>query len=472
MPFLSEKRAVHLREELQNTRAKVVTPEDEQYPGLISRWSEASEREAGAVVLVTSSYEVSLAVAYATQHAIPFVVQGGGHSTSGASSTHGGIVISLSAMRHILVDSASATVAVQGGATWEEVDAATAREKLAVVGCTNSALSVGGTTLGGGFGWLTGRHGLVIDNLLSIKMVLADGRIVTASATDNPELFWAARGAGQSFGVATEFVLRAYPQRGPVFGGLLYLPADRLGSVVEFANGFDERATGDEGLFFGFTTRPPDMPSTVIVALLFYNGPRADAQEFFAPLLSLGPIKDETRVMPYPEMNSIIAHLAGPGARKRVDGTAVCLPLDTGRLQEVYEDFDQIMRSCPRVEGSTAFFELLPYTRVTQVPFDATAYANRGPYHNAAVIFRWNDPALDAKMASLERGLLRKIRECGSLPSIPAQGVEVYANYAGHEYDARELFGDNLPHLLELKKRYDPKNVFRKWHNLNPIGSA
>jgi hypothetical protein len=372
-----------------------------------------------------------LVVAFATRHYIPLVVQGGGYSTSGASSTHGGIVVNLSAMRNVLVDPASATVAVQGGASWEEVDQAAAREGLAVVGCTSSAVGVGGTTLGGGFGWLTGRHGLIIDNLISVKMVLADGRIVTASAAEHPDLFWAVRGAGQSFGVATEFVLRAHRQRSPVFGGLLYFPIDQLAAVVEFANQFDERATGDEALFFGFTTQPPALLSTVIITLLFYNGPRATAETFFAPLLALDHLQNETHEMPYLEMNTILRRVAAPGARKRISGTSVSLPLEIRLVYEVYEDFDRIMRSYPRLEGSAAIFELIPHTRVTQVPVDATAYANRGPYHSLAIIFRWHDPELDARMANLERALLHKIRERAGVASITGSGVGVYANYAG-----------------------------------------
>ena len=256
------------------------------------------------MVIVTSSHEVALVVTFATTHYIPFVVQGGGYSTSGASSTHGGIVINLSSMRKILVDPASETVAIQGGATWEEVDQAAFKEGLAVVGCTNSSTGVGGTTLGGGFGWLTGRHGLVIDNLVSVKMVLANGSIIAASADEHQDLFWAVRGAGQGFGVVTEFVLRAHRQRSSVFGGLVYFSTEQLTAVVDFANQFDRQAKGDEGLFFGFTTRPHDPRSTAMVALLFYNGPRDAAEAFFAPLLALGPLQNDTKEMPYPEMNT------------------------------------------------------------------------------------------------------------------------------------------------------------------------
>lgn len=342
-------------------------------------------------------------------------------------------------MKKVLVDPASATVAVQGGATWEEVDRAAGREGLVVVGCTTSAAGVGGTALGGGLGWLTGRYGLVIDNLISLKLVLADGRIVTASMTENPDLFWAARGAGASFGVATELILRAHHHRSPVFGGLLYFSVEQLDAVVDFASQFDDRATGDEGLFFGFTTQPPTYPSTVIAALIFYNGPRIAAESFFAPLLALHPVQNDTREMPYWEMNGILARLARPGNRKCVGGTAITLPLDHRLVRELYEDFDRIMRTYPRVECSTLFFELIPYMRVAKVPFDATAYANRGPYHNTAVILRWHDPELDQRMRRLVRDLLRKIREHAPVARIPGHGVGVYSNYAGTDQTPRQM---------------------------------
>ncbi|KAJ5771793.1 hypothetical protein N7520_002322 [Penicillium odoratum] len=466
MPFLSNRYALQLRHELKNTQAKILTPDEEGYAELIGRWSEACEKEAGAIVLVTSSSEVSLVVSFASRHSIPLVVQGGGYSTSGASATHGSIVISMAAMRKILVDRASETVAVQGGANWAEVDQAAANEGLAVVGFTCSAVGVGGTTLGGGFGWLTGRHGLVIDNLVNVTMVLADGHIVTASVADHPDLFWAVRGAGQSFGVATEFTFRAHRQRSSIFGGLVYLSPDRLASIIEFLNRFDEQATGDEGLYFGFTTFPPAMPSTVIVALLFYNGSKTRGESFFAPLLTLDPIQNHTREMPYPEINTVLGPLATPGARHRVSGTAVNMPLDLQLMNEIYEDFDKMTRSFPRIEGSTILFELLPYSRVNEVPIDSTAYANRGKFHNVATTFCWKDPELDAKMARVERAMLRKIREHSGVANVAGHGVGLYANFVDHEADAKELFGDNLPRLQGLKMKYDPKYMFQKWHNL------
>lgn len=415
----------------------------------------------GAVILVTTSKEAALVTAFATRHHISLVVCGGGYSTSSASSTHGGIVVDLSTMRRVLVDPASHTVAVQGGATWADVDAATEREGLAVVGCTSSAAGVGGTTLGGGFGWLTGRRGLVIDNLISVKMVLADGRIVNASRTENSDLFWAVRGAGQDFGVATEFVLRAHRQDSPVFGGVIYFPVDKLADV-RFANSFDQRASGDEAMFFGFTTRPLALASTSIFTLLFFNGPQAAAEAFFSPLLELDYIQNATQEMPYREMNNVLNQVAAPGARQCVSGAGISLPLDIQFMEDIGKEFSSMMKTYPRVEGSAIIFELIPFSRVTQVPLNATAYANRGPFHNVAIMLRWHDPELDSVMARRERDLLRKIRQEAEVTGISGCGVGVYANYAGRDIS---FPGNTLTACLDSPRaRYERKRcVWREF---------
>ncbi|KAH8689825.1 FAD binding oxidoreductase [Talaromyces proteolyticus] len=432
MPHLSYSGAVQLKRELRETNAQVITPDDENYAESITRFSESSEREAGAIVRVTSTSEVSKVINFATKRYIPVVVQGGGFSTSGSSSTYGGIVISLSKMSKVVVDPASRTLAAQAGATWADVDNVAASSGLAVVGCTVNHTSVGGTALGGGYGWLTGRHGLIIDNLLSIKMVLADGRIVNASTTENTDLFWAARGAGQSFGAATELVFKAHRQPNLVFGGYLYYTTDKLPKIVEFANRFEQLSTGNEGLFFGFNA-PINMEATMIFVRPFYNGPRLEAEKFFQPILSLGPIVNETSMMPYPQINTVMNRAAEFGGRKRFSGTNITLPLQVEFMEELYRDFDKIIKTYRRVNETVVVFELIPYTEIIKVPSDATAFANRGKYYNVGSIFCWYTPELDKKMGSLQNDMMHKIgeRAGASLGEKLGDGVGLYANYAG-----------------------------------------
>lgn len=315
-------------------------------------------------------------------------------------------------MSEVVVDPASKTVAVQGGATWRDVDTATAPYGLAIVGGTFDLGGVAGTTLGGGYGWLTGRYGLAIDNLLSVKIVLADGKVTVASEKEQPELFWAVRGAGQAFGVVTELVFQAHDQNSPVFGGLLIFSAEKLREVVGFVNDFEKRANGDQGLYFGFTCPPPDCEAAIFT-ILFYNGPIEEAERFFSPLLSLKPIVNETNMMPYELLNTTIERFTSSTGRKSISGINITLPLDSERVWGIFQQFKIITSTNQRVERSTLTFQLLPYAEVAKVPIEATAFANRGHTYNACVIFCWHDPDQDAKMHALQQNMLKGIEESG-----------------------------------------------------------
>ncbi|KAA8642546.1 uncharacterized protein ATNIH1004_011491 [Aspergillus tanneri] len=451
MPFLSHGRVLELKEQLEGTRAEVISYGSRDYVQSIQRWSETCEKEAGAIVRVTSTSEVSTVINFSRKHHINFVVESGGHSTTGSSASHGGIVISMTTMRKVLTDPASKTVCVQGGATWEDVNNSTTAFGLAVVGATASQ---------------TG-YGLTIDQLISVKMVLANGTIVEASETSNQDLFWAVRGAGQAFGVATEFVFRAQSIPSTLFGGIMFFTVDKLPKIVEFANQFDKKQEPRSGFFFGFRAHPL-VQHTAIVAILFYNGTRSQAEHFFAPLLSLDAVLNETDMMSYAHLCSLGNMETVPAGRKTQSGTTVAFPLEAENVREIWTTFDNIIKSYPEMRDSTLAFELLPYANLRQVALDQTACANRGPYYNVGLLLCWRNHELDVKMPALKREILAHFkREEGDSDESHA---EVYANYAGHETRPNQLFGDNLPRLLKMKEKYDPHNVFRKWHNLhNPL---
>ncbi|RAO69443.1 uncharacterized protein BHQ10_005455 [Talaromyces amestolkiae] len=461
MPFLTYPAALELQKELRGTDAEVITLADDDYVESLDRWSATSEKEAGAIVKVTTVEDVSTVVEFATKRYIPFVVLSGGHSTKGASSTYGGIVIDLGRMNHVDVHTSSNTVSAEGGAKWTDVDSAAAQHGLAVVGPTVSQLGVGGTTLGGGIGWLTGKYGLVVDNLIEAQIVLADGNITTASESENPDLFWAIRGAGQDFGVITRFTFKAHPQKNDVFAGTFYLDPDKLPQLVNCVNDLDSKLDEDQGLFFGFTN---SRGKTMIVVIVFYNGPQAQAEKIFEPVLSLSTGQEEIGMMPYYKTNQLLNKVAVSGGRKRLSGTSVTLPLDTDFIQSVYQTFTQILNDYSEDAEALLFFEMLPYTKVIEVPNDATAYANRGPYYNVCSIFNWQDQKADSRIRMLQQGIMSKIRDEHIIKG--GLGVGTYSNYTGFDANARDLFGKNLPRLKELKKYYDPRNVFRKWHDL------
>ncbi|KAK3072885.1 hypothetical protein LTR53_005988, partial [Teratosphaeriaceae sp. CCFEE 6253] len=212
-----------LREVLSGTQASVLEASDPGYEASIERWSQAATEKAGVAVVPTSSEEVAIALRYASEHGLDVAVKGGGHSTAGASSTHGGLLIDLGRMRKVEVDTAKCQLHVQGGALWGDVDQAAWPHGLATVGGTVADTGVGGLTLGGGYGALSGTRGLVIDNLVGATVVTAKGEIKHANEAENSDLFWALRGAGQNFGVTTEFVLQAFPQ-GEVYMGTCVFP--------------------------------------------------------------------------------------------------------------------------------------------------------------------------------------------------------------------------------------------------------
>ena len=190
-----------LREQIKS--GIVLTPDDgDLYERSLLRWSHAAIRRAALVVQPTSALEVSISVKYATENDISLVVMGGGHSTSGASSSDGGMVIDLRRINSVQVDPTGQSVTFGGGCKWKEVDEACSQHGLATVGGTVNDTGVGGLTLGGGYGWLSSKYGLTIDNLLEVEVVLADGSVNTASEQENADLFWALRGAGQNFGVS------------------------------------------------------------------------------------------------------------------------------------------------------------------------------------------------------------------------------------------------------------------------------
>lgn len=226
---------------------------------------------------------------------------------------------------------------------------------------------VGGLILGGGFGWLTSRYGLTIDNLLSAELVLANGSIVRASETENKDLFWAIRGAGSSFAVVTEFVLKAYDQPDPVWAGILGFTPDKLEGVVNFANKHHEVAGENEALIFGFS-RPPPLFQPAILAVVFYNGSEDEAKRYFGDLFALGPVMDQTGMMPYEELNTMFNAAQTYGDRKSSGGSAVKAPLDPKFVQDIFDEFVQFLEKHEGSDGSITVFHFIPYKKTNSVP--------------------------------------------------------------------------------------------------------
>lgn len=227
-----------LTELLAGTSAEIRTPSHAAYQDSIKRWSSAAVKPAGVAIVPTNASQVAQVIKHAAERDLDVAVKGGGHSTAGASSTDGGILFDLGKISHVDVDVEKKLLRVGGGANWGQVDEAAVKHSLATVGGTVADTGVGGLALGGGYGWLSGVHGLTVDCTVEIEVVLASGEIVKASESVNPDLFWGMRGAGQNFGVATEFVFKAFEIPEKVWVGMvLFAPTpDTVEKVIAALN--------------------------------------------------------------------------------------------------------------------------------------------------------------------------------------------------------------------------------------------
>ncbi|KAH7010996.1 hypothetical protein EDB80DRAFT_640217 [Ilyonectria destructans] len=451
----------------QITAGDVLLPGDAGYQESLKRWSDSSEKPAAVVVRVTSAEEVSAAIRFATAHKVPLTARGGGHSTSGASSSAGGMVIDLTRMRRVSVDAEDRTVTYEGGCVFGDIDSALAVHGLATVGGLYNQTGVGGLVLGGGHGFLSARHGLAVDNLVSVEMVLADGSIAEVSETQKPDLFWGVRGAGAQFGIVTRFTSRAHPQ-GDVWGGPLLFTLDKVPELVAFANEFHNRGEIDHNCIIVFALAPPEYTMPVVIVGVFYNGPAAEAEQFFAPLLALSPIANLTGTMPYPTTNTLFnSRFEGPG-RKLMGSCSVLMPLDADIIAEAGRRFLDFITSHNDMTKSILAFEFFPTAAIRATPHEATAFANRGEHYLAVMGLMYDDASRDTEVRAFKRELSDYIiTTCGYHGErAPGDPAPFYLNLEHESLSPEDAFGDHVQRLRELKRKYDPENVFHKWHGV------
>jgi len=452
-----------------------VTPDHPQYPEAIARWAANAERRAKAVAFVKSAEDVVTVLRYATQNSLPIAVRGGGHSTSGASSIENGIVVDLSRyLSGARVDPGARLAYVGGGAIWETVDKATIEHGLATVAGTVNHTGVGGLLLGGGYGFLTGEHGLALDNLVQATVVTARGEILIVSATENADLFWGIRGAGCNFGVVTEFVLQLHPQRRTVFGGIIAYPPPLISAAVSAAvNLWEAGISEKQTLFYGQTADPAGNPLALFV--LFYNGSEEEGRTRFRPLFDIGPVMDTCKEIPYEELNALQNFNVKHGNNYYLKGV-----FSSGPRVDVAEDLVSRLPELSAKSGVnlTVLYELISVTKVLSVPNHATAHI-RGRRISVLIIAAWNDKDTDkldtvrSATSELRRIVVRGERD------IPESENTGYGNYNSEEIvpavpgsagssGAEALFRENYARLQYLKKEYDPDQIFFKWQPITP----
>ncbi|XHG01890.1 hypothetical protein AWENTII_005259 [Aspergillus wentii] len=369
-------------------------------------------------------------------------------------------------MRNVTVDPVNQTLVVQGGALWADVDKAAGEHGLATVGGVVNHTGVGGLTLGGGYGWLTGQYGLVIDNLLAVKIALADGRILTASDTENSDLFWAIRGAGHNFGVVTEFTLQAYELKDPVYAGLLGFTPDKLEQVMEFASTLTENSLDGRSGIYCFLGTPPGASEQTIMTEIVSNTSEEEGKRRYAPLFDLNPVMNTVSMIPYHQVNGLLNDIASHGGRKSMKGFSYTSPVRPEFARTVLGELSYIVKCDPDMIKSFVVFENVQVDKVASIPRHATAFANRGHARNGGVWMWWSDPKNDDKARQHARYLKDLITE--EIEKHAGWDVAIYPNFVETgDRSLEELFGDNLDRLKSIKAKYDPRNVFNKMHPLS-----
>ncbi|KAH6664291.1 hypothetical protein B0J14DRAFT_608210 [Halenospora varia] len=473
---ISSSQVEELKTQLQDS--SVLTAELPGYRAALTRWSNAAEKDAALIVLARTAEDISKTILFVQKYELDLAVVGGGHSTSGAGSTNGGVQIDLSKMRQVTVDATSRTIKAQGGALWGDVDRIAGEHGLATVGGFVNHTGIGGLTLGGGIGWLVGQYGLVIDNLLSVRLVTADGQIQTASEKENPDLFWAVRGAGHNFGVVTEFTFQAFEQKTEVYAGVLAFTPDKLESVIEFSNKLvDDDAADGRSEVICFLAVPPGGTEPTIITAVFSNTSEEESKKRYAPLLDLEPVLNTAAMIPYSSVNGMLNDFAVHGGRKSFKGTTFALPLRPAFVRNVFNELSEIIKREPDLVKSSVVLEFLQLNKVSNIPQTATSFANRGPFENAIAWMWWTDPYKDAEFRALGRHLKSfftdELEKNRKERRITSDAVAVYSNFVEPaDRDSNGIFGVNLPRLQKLKAKYDPKTLFNKMHPIKPAGNG
>ncbi len=443
---------------------EIVRPADAGYDEARAIWNAMIDKRPAVVARCHTPEDVAAAVAFGRDQDIPVAVRGGGHSAAGKGTCDGGIVVDLSPMHDVVVDAERRTARAGGGTTWGQFDEATQAHGLATPGGVISTTGIAGLTLGGGFGWLTRRHGLSCDNLISVDLVTADGRQVTASESENSELFWALRGGGGNFGVATTLEYRLHPVGPIILGGIIGWPLAAAAEVLAFHREQTRTAPEELGISTAFVTAPP-LPfvpeelqfKPAVVVLMCWSGDVDEGRDAVAPWLTHGPPPIQmVDAMPYTIMQTIQNDLAPAGRLSY---------WKSGYLPELTDG--AIAAAASVAAGVPSPFSLAEIVlwggAVARVGEDDTAFGQRDNRFLYNAVSMWEGPDTSDANVAWARGFHDAMQ--------PFSTDGVYVNFLSEEGDdrIREAYGEKkFARLQQVKNEYDPQNLFRYNQNIPP----
>ncbi|CAE6831899.1 FAD-binding oxidoreductase [Paraburkholderia domus] len=451
-------------EELKTaTRGQLLLPGDAGYDEARSIWNAMIDRHPAMILRCAGVADVRRGVAFARDNDLPLAVRSGGHNIAGTALCDDGLVLDLSPMKSVQIDPAARRAYVEPGATLGDFDHEAQAFGLATPLGINSTTGVAGLTLGGGFGWLSRRYGMTVDNLISADVVTADGELVRASADSHEDLFWAIRGGGGNFGVVTRFEFALHPVGPLVYGGLVVLPLDQAKNALLQYRAAVEQMPEELSVWAVLRLAPP-LPflppevhgKPVIVFAMCYSGPVENGPSVVEAVRGFGtPVGEHLGPMPYAMWQQAFDPLLTPGARnywkshnldKIPDGLIDALLAAIGTLPS------------PQCE---IFFGQIG-AQTSRVPVDATAYSSRDTQYAMNVHGRWDDTSDDERCIAWARAFFDA--------AAPFALGSVYVNFMTQEESGRvaDAYGPNYERLVAVKKHYDPHNLFRHNQNIRP----
>ena len=435
---------------------RVLLPSDDGYDAARRVHNGLVDRSPAVILRCRSAGDAAAGVRFARDAGLDVCVRGGGHSVAGRAVADGAVMIDLAEMKGTSVDPDARTVRAEGGLTWAELNAATAEHGLAVTGGAISTTGIAGLTLGGGLGWLMAKHGLAADNLLAVELVNAEGELLEVTEASDPDLIWALRGGGGNFGVATTFTYRLHPLD-LVTGGLIAHPVEAAPELLRF---YREAVAGspDDLTVFAILAHAPDGSGAKLSAMaVFHAGNEERAEKDLAPFKEWGsPLLVEVGRMPYPVMNTILDD-GFPAGALNYWLSSFARDLSDGLIDAMVERF----ASVPSPMSALVLEHF--HGAVTRIGVADTAVPHRKEGWNLFIPSVWTDPAATDENVAWTKETHRAFG--------PYLEKARWLNYLGddqREDAVRAAYGPNYDRLVDLKRRYDPLNVFHHNHNIDP----
>jgi FAD/FMN-containing dehydrogenase len=434
----------------------VLGPQDPGYEAARAVHNGLIDRRPALIVRCRTTNDVIAALALARRVGLEVSIRGGGHNVAGRAVTEGGVMIDLAEMKAIAIDPGQATATAEGGVIWGELNDAAAEHGLGVTGGAVSGTGIAGYTLGGGLGWLMAKYGLAADNLLAVELVTAEGDVLQVDAASHGDLFWALRGGGGNFGVATSFTYRLHPVQ-TIVGGLIAHPFEAAPDLLRFYRGAVADASDDLTVFAGLVHAPDGSGVKLAALIAFHTGDAGEAERDLAPFKTWGsPLMVDVGPMPYPAMNTLLD--AGfPAGSLNYWLSSFTRGLPDELIDVAIERFAAVPSAMTGI--------LLEHFHgvVTRVGVNETAVPHRDEGWNLLIPSVWTETVDSEANIAWSRETFAAMR--------PHFGAGRWLNYLGDDQaeDAiRAAYGPSYDRLREVKRRYDPDNVFHLNHNIAP----